>query len=1280
MLILFEKEASKSQLNQKIADKISKITKNNQVFSIYYAYFLDLKSDLNEKEILIAKKLLLSDNFSNQLLDKKYLLITPRIGVESSWGSKARDIFYASGINKLKAIEQVKLFIFDNDIDDKLIQNPQFYSNFFDKMTESLFFNLKDYNFLPPNIDKPNISEEEIYPYLVKSNETLGLALSSDEIRYLLDQYNDLNRKPTDVELMMFSQVNSEHCRHKIFNSSWVIDGDKKNKTLFQHIKSTEPEKSKHVIKAYSDNSAVISSFKTNKLLINDCNHYEYKNVETHSVIKVETHNHPTAISPFSGAATGSGGEIRDEAATGRGSRTKAGLCGFHVSNLNIPNFIQTWEDNESISYPKRIASALEIMIEGPLGSSAYNNEFGRPCLTGYFRTYEKKIENNSYYGFHKPIMIAGGIGTIDNSNFEKKFIKDSDLIIVLGGPSMLVGLGGGAASSKHSSNENEELDFASVQRENAEMERRCQEVIDRCSNQDMNIIISIHDVGAGGLSNAVPELVNDSDKGAVIDIDKIPTADTSMTPMELWCNESQERYVLCIPEKSYDLFKEICKRENCPHGLIGYATDERNFILRDKQQYHINIPMSLLFGDKNEKVINVKSSETKLKNIKYDCKKFLYHLEEVLSLPAVASKQFLITIGDRSVGGLTVQDQFVGPWQVPVADYSLISNDFSFEKGEVMSMGEKASLAPHDPVSSAEMAICESLLNICGAPIGNIEKISLSANWMSSFENDFDKYQLYKMAESITKNICNKLSISIPVGKDSLSMKMSWQEKEKTINVKAPNTLVISAFASTENVKNAVKPMFINDSDTSILYIDLAPGYMRMGGSALSQVLKNDDTECPKVENIIQIKKFFNLIQELISENKILAYHDKSDGGLITTLCELCFSSHIGLNINYNGANEKLIEYMFNEELGAVIQIKNHFLEEVREKFINNDIQLFNIGCLNQSYDLRIVHEDKEIFKESLENLHKTWHRTSYEIQKIRDNKITSENEFKYIGKKENKGLYISKSFTYKEIPKSFGIIKNKPKVAILREQGVNGHYEMANAFAKSGFIAVDVTMNSIIDNEESLKSYSGMVFCGGFSYGDVLGAGRGWANKILHNSKLFDEFSNYFDNNDKFTLGVCNGCQTLSNLNSIIPGSDHWPSFLNNQSERFESRIVMININKSNSIFTTDMQNSKLPIVISHGEGRASLSKEQFKILSKNDQILMNYIDDSGNSTNEYPFNPNGSFEGIAGVSSVNGNVTLMMPHPERYTNICQFPVNSDDNTSPWLKFFYNARMHLK
>ena len=1281
MLIFCENEISSSQLNQKIYAKVSKNFQKNIVFSMYYVYFLELTSDLDKHEILIAKELLKSSIHNGEINESKYLLVTPRQGVESSWGSKAKDIFYACGLTKLQRIEQTKLYIFNDEIHEDLLLNPLFYSEFFDKMTETIFFSLKDYNFSPSNRDEVTFLDGDILSYIEKSNLDMGLALSNGEIQYLNKSFCSLNRRPTEVELMMFAQVNSEHCRHKIFNSTWLIDGEKKEKSLFQHIKSTEPENSQYVIKAYSDNSAVISSFRTNKLFINKANDYEYKDTDTHSLIKVETHNHPTAISPFSGAATGSGGEIRDEAATGRGSKTKAGLCGFHVSNLNIPDFIQSWEENESLPYPKRIASALEIMIDGPLGSAAYNNEFGRPCLTGYFRTFEKRIDKNSAYGFHKPIMIAGGIGAIDSSNYKKKDIEDSDLIIVLGGPSMLIGLGGGAASSKHSSSENEDLDFASVQRENAEMERRCQEVIDRCSNFEKNIIVSIHDVGAGGLSNAVPEIVNDSKKGAIIDLNKIPKADKSMNPMELWCNESQERYVLCIKKESQRLFQTICEKENCPFSVIGFATNDYNFILKEDEKLHINIPMNLLFGEKEEQIISVASSEINESKINYSSFDFYDCLKKVLSLPAVASKQFLITIGDRSVGGLTVQDQFIGPWQVPVADCAITANDFSFNCGEAMSMGEKASIAPYNPVASAEMAVCEALLNICGAEIGDLQKISLSANWMSSFENDFDKYYLYKMAESITKNICKELSITIPVGKDSLSMKTSWLEDDKIINVKSPNTLVISAFSSVNSLDNYLKPMFVNDLESSIILVDLSNAKMRMGGSALSQVLKTNDTECPKVESIAIFKDFFDIIQELIKEEKILAYHDRSDGGLITTICEQCFSGHIGIDIELNQDLEKMNNYMFNEELGAVIQVKNELLKEVISRFSNKQIESNIIGKLNKSYELKIVNNKELFFKDSIENLHKIWHRTSYEIQKIRDNKATSEEEYNSIGLRENQGLYISKK--YNDIKKSdnlFNIQKNKPRIGILREQGVNGHYEMANSFNIVGFESVDVTMNSLIENQNALSSFNGIVFCGGFSYGDVLGAGRGWANKILHNKKLFDEFSMYFDNSDKFALGVCNGCQTLSNLYSIIPGSDNWPFFLQNMSERFESRIVMVNIEKSNSIFTTDMEGSKIPIVISHGEGRANIDIKGYESLRKNNQIIMSYIDDDGNLTDKYPLNPNGSFKAIAGVSSLNGNVTLMMPHPERLSNICQFPLNNKGKTSPWLKFFYNARMHLK
>ena len=1292
MLILCENEISKTQFNHKIRENVSEKLGFSPNFSMFYVYYLDTLSDFTDSEFSIAKTLLLSEKLKIDGKCQNYFLVAPRPGVESSWGTKAKDIFYASGLVKLKSIEQAKLYIFDNNIDPNILNNPSFYSEFFDRMTESVFFGLDEYKLSPLEPRNLSYANNDILSFIVKCNSALGLALSDEEISYLNKSYINLNRKPTDVELMMFAQVNSEHCRHKIFNSTWVIDGKSQDKTLFKHIKSTEPEKSRFIIKAYSDNSAVINSFKTNKLIIDESNSYTYKDTETHTVIKVETHNHPTAISPFSGAATGSGGEIRDEAATGRGSKTKAGLCGFNVSNLNIPNFIQSWEENISVSYPDRIASSLDIMIDGPLGASSYNNEFGRPCLSGYFRTFEKKIADNSYFGYHKPVMIAGGLGTIDNANYKKNEIRDNDLIIVLGGPSMLVGLGGGAASSKQSSKENEELDFASVQRENAEMQRRCQEVIDKCSNSLKNIIISIHDVGAGGLSNAVPEIVNDCQMGAIIDIDKIPCADKTLSPLEIWCNESQERYVLAIKPKHLDIFEKICLSENCPFSVIGYATDDKLLVLKDDSEPYIELPMDLLFGEKGKQQINVNSSVIRETSADYSGFDFHDCLIKVLSLPAVASKQFLITIGDRSVGGLTVQDQFIGPWQVPIADCAITANDFSFKDGEVMSMGEKASIAIINPVASGEMAVCEAILNLCSSPVGNIAKIALSANWMSSFDNDFDKYNLFKTAESVTSNICNKLGVTIPVGKDSLSMKMSWAEGNKEINVKSPNTLIVSAFASVHNLKNIIKPMFINEKDSSIIFVDLADGKKRTGGSALSQVLQTDDSECPKVENILKFKSFFEETQNLINSKKILSYHDKSDGGLITTLIESAFAGHVGIDIYYNqdllglekafdSELDQYIKFFFNEELGVVMQISNKFLTEVQKLYSEIGIKTYVIAKLNPEYEVTIYDaRDMPFYSTSLEALHKIWHRTSYEIQKIRDNPKTSESEYNSIGKLNNKGLYIEKNFSDPDANKLFSIVKTKPKVAILREQGINGHYEMANAFSKNGFDAFDVTINSLISKENILDNFQGVVFCGGFSYGDVLGAGRGWANKILHNDILLNSFSNYFKNLDKFTLGICNGCQTLANLKKIIPDSEHWPSFKQNNSERFESRIVMVNIEKSNSIFFSDMYDSKLPIVVSHGEGRAELSDEDYAKLKKNNQICLSYIDENKKLTEDYPYNPNGSYKGIAGISSISGNITLMMPHPERLLDISQFPTNDDEKISPWSKFFYNARMHLK
>ena len=1297
MLLLRANEIIENQRTSKIQQKVEELYSIKIEISILYLYWIVFGEDVKDQKVINqCEKILSATEWRDDSLEEQfraqygqkirypyqYIGIQPRTGVETPWGTKAKDILHACNIPEVISVERFTDYIIHTDIDKKIIKNQEFIGIFYDKMTEEVYLEgNKETNIIDigsfPQKTLTNINLEDIDDI----NQRLGLALSSNEIDYLRTFYIRVNRDPTDVEIMMFAQVNSEHCRHKIFNSKFSINGKDEDLSMFQHIKSTYSPDNLNIIKAYSDNGAIIKSSKSNKVFINPLNNnYQTKEVLNGSVIKVETHNHPTAIHPFSGSATGSGGEIRDESATGRGGKPKAGLCGYTVSNLNIPKCKRPWE-NDSANYPNRISTALDIMIEAPLGAASYNNEFGRTCLTGYFRTLEKKISDSLYIGYHKPIMICGGIGSINQENFEKNSINDGDLIIVLGGPSMLIGLGGGAASSKQSGTSSDELDFASVQRENAEMQRRAQEVIDKCSNlNEGNPIISIHDVGAGGLSNAIPELVNDSGVGAIIDINKIDVADSTMTPLEIWCNESQERYVISISKDNIKQFEKYCKDENCPYAVVGFATQEKKLILKDDKHKYIDLPLSFLFGIKQSDRTDLNfSDDSKSNKLEFDYSTL--DLKEVVSriltYPAVGSKQFLITIGDRSVGGLTVRDQFDGPWQVPISDAAITSLDYSYNTGEAMAIGERPAIAIYDPIASSEIAICESILNINSAPIGGISNIAISANWMSAYDDEKDKIDLFSMVKNTSK-IVRDFGITIPVGKDSLSMKTTWDDSAKNaLNVKSPNTLIASSFSKVKDLDKQVPAGFQNIKDSKIIYINLGPDEPRMGGSSLSQVFSIDDINCPNLHNAKIFKNAVNLIQELMMENKISSYHDRSDGGLFVSIIESCFAGHIGANIDIDHKGN-LIEFMFNEELGFIVQIENNYLEEIRNKFLNIGIDICILGELNNEYSLNIVFNNTKNIKFDIESLHKQWHSTSYEIQKLRDNNDTAISENANIGAFSNNGLKIDTNFKLNKFNINTG---KRPKVGIIREQGINGHIEMAVAFEKVGFNSIDVSINNLLSGATSLDELNGIVFCGGFSYGDVLGAGTGWANKISFNDSLLAKFKLYFEDNNKFTLGVCNGCQTLSKLKSIIPGGSDIPYFVDNLSNRFESRFTMVEIPKNNSIFFKDMEGSKLPIIVAHGEGRVDFEHfNSYENLINNNRICMQFIDNKDNITELYPYNPNGSLDGITAVSSKEGNITLMMPHPERLLDIKQFPLYiKPDGTSPWLKFFLNAREYI-
>ena len=1253
-------------------------------------------------------------------------LVTPRLGTISPWASKATNIAENCGLEGIERIERGMAVWLEGRLNDD--EKQQWAALLHDRMTESVLPDFQTASKLFHHLESETFSTVDVLgggkEALVKANTEMGLALSADEIDYLVENYQALQRNPSDVELMMFAQANSEHCRHKIFNADFILNGEKQPKSLFGMIRDTHNAHPEGTVVAYKDNSSVIEGAKIERFYPNAAENqgYRFHEEDTHIIMKVETHNHPTAIAPFAGAATGAGGEIRDEGATGKGSRPKAGLTGFTVSNLNIPDLKQPWE--QDYGKPEHISSPLDIMIEGPIGGAAFNNEFGRPNLLGYFRTFEEKFDGQ-VRGYHKPIMIAGGLGSIQAQQTHKDEIPEGALLIQLGGPGMLIGLGGGAASSMNTGTNDASLDFNSVQRGNPEIERRAQEVIDRCWQLgDQNPIISIHDVGAGGLSNAFPELVNDAGRGAVFKLREVPLEEHGLNPLQIWCNESQERYVLSILEKDLETFRAICERERCPFAVVGTATDDGHLKVRDDlfSNNPVDLPLNVLLGKPPKTTRSdqtVRSSEKPFNAGNIDITEAAYR---VLRLPTVAAKNFLITIGDRSVGGMTHRDQMVGKYQTPVADCAVTMMGFNTYRGEAMSMGEKPTVALFDAPASGRMCVGEAITNIAAVNIGDIGNIKLSANWMAACGNEGEDEKLYRTVEAVSK-ACQALDLSIPVGKDSLSMKTVWQDGEEKKSVVSPLSLIISAFAPVQDVRKTVTPELKNVEDSVLLFIDLGFGKARMGGSAFGQVYNNMSGEAPDLDDTGRLKAFYNVIQQLVAEDKLLAYHDRSDGGLFATLVEMAFAGRVGLDINIysllenviltnskngetteftaNGLKKFAIPTLFNEELGAVIQIHERDLESVRSLFIKNNFANSNInnihfidkeglhiiGSINQSDDISIncVFEEHNInvdlFKQSRRNLQRAWQETSHAIQRLRDNPACADSEFALIGDNERSALFVDVKFDVKEdIAAPFVNSGAKPKIAILREQGVNGQIEMAAAFTRAGFDAYDVHMSDLMAGRVHLADFKMLAACGGFSYGDVLGAGEGWAKSILFHPALRDQFAAFFTDPNTLTLGVCNGCQMVSNLAEIIPGTAGWPKFKRNLSEQFEARLSMVHVPKSASLILNEMQGSSLPVVVSHGEGRADFSLHGGKI-SDGLGIALQYVDGQNQVTQTYPLNPNGSPQGIAGVTNADGRVTIMMPHPERVYRAAQMSWKPEDWTelSGWYRLFAGARKAL-
>ena len=1260
---------------QSLQLKITQAQAGLKLLGAEFIHFADLNDNLDENKTKQLTQLLSYSeplNINNAISS---IVVIPRLGTISPWSSKATDIMHLCDMTQIKRIERAVVYHFDA----KIKNQSAVLACVVDKMTESELSSIDEANTIFDNFEPRPFSNVDILNQgktaLEKTNIELGLALSDGEIDYLVQSFTKLERNPTDIELMMFAQANSEHCRHKIFNADWKVDGVEQAKSLFSMIRNTYHKHPEGLLSVYSDNSAVMAGSEGERFYADKNGKYVATKEHRAILMKVETHNHPTAIAPHPGAATGSGGEIRDEGATGRGSKPKVGLCGFSVSNLKINKAGQPWEiDNGK---PSQIVSALDIMLEGPIGAAAFNNEFGRPNILGYFRSYEQQTPDGDIRGYHKPIMLAGGLGHIQEQHIKKGEIPVGSKIIVLGGPAMLIGLGGGAASSIKSGDQSEDLDFASVQRANPEMERRAQEVIDRCTNLgNENPIISIHDIGAGGLSNGLPELVNDSGRGGRFELRNIPNDDNQMSPLEIWCNESQERYVLAIAPSSLDIFSDICLRERAPFAVLGESTKEQELVLSDELfgDTPIDMPMSVLLGNPPKTSIEAITQDINLNPL--DTSNI--HLDEainrILQLPTVASKNFLITIGDRSVTGMVARDQFVGPWQVPVADCAISIADYVGYKGEIMSLGERTPLALCDANSAARMTIGEALTNMLGGYVEDIHDISLSANWMSASGHTGEDAKLFEAVKAVGMDLCPELGLTVPVGKDSMSMKSSWTEGGQDKSVTSPLSLIITAFSKTPDVRLQITPLLDTTTDSELLLIDLGLGQNRMGGSCLAQVFNQIGNIAPNLDDSALFKRFFTVINQLNKDGLISAYHDRSDGGVITTLLEMAFASHTGLTINTDAS----IESLFNEELGCVIQVKSENKHAVADALKAAGIASCThlIATLNNSDSIEIITNNQTIYSQPRSSLQALWSTTSYEIAKLRDNPECAQQEFDAISQSTD-GIKIDLNFDLNQSIVSPYIKTNvKPKIAILREQGVNGQVEMGAAFDKAQFEAIDVHMSDILSGRLSLDEFKGLVACGGFSYGDVLGAGRGWASSILYNARAKDEFEAFFNRDDSFALGVCNGCQMISNLNEIIPGAQNWPSFNRNVSEQFEARFSSVKIGKTNSIFLNDMQDSIMPIAIAHGEGRASFTHDTGKARINN--IAMQYVDHQGDITQTYPHNPNGSEQATAGVTNDSGRVTIMMPHPERVFRAVQHSHHPKDwfDRSPWMRMFENAR----
>lgn len=1257
-------------------------------------------------------------------------IVSPRFGTVSPWASKATDIAHNCGlaIKRIERITEYRVSLKSGLFGKAALndaQREQVAALLHDRMTESVMTERSDAAGLFTELQAAPLLSIDVlaggHAALNAANTEFGLALASDEIDYLVKAFTQLQRNPTDVELMMFAQANSEHCRHKIFNADFTIDGVAQAKSLFGMIRNTEQLNPQHTVVAYSDNASVMEGGHIQRFFAKNAAESGYQTysaadqVLTHVLMKVETHNHPTAISPFPGASTGAGGEIRDEGATGRGSRPKAGLTGFTVSKLFDAQ-------GEGYGKPEHIASALQIMTEGPLGGAAFNNEFGRPNLAGYFREFEQTA-GGQRWGYHKPIMIAGGLGTIDAGLTKKILFPAGTLLIQLGGPGMRIGMGGSAASSMASGTNAASLDFDSVQRGNPEIERRAQEVINQCAQLGQgNPILAIHDVGAGGLSNAFPELVNDAGRGARFDLRAVPLEESGLSPKEIWSNESQERYVMAIAPESLAQFSAFCERERCPFAVIGTVTDERQLVLSDADASPpVDMPMSVLLGKPpkmHRDVTTVKTDVQPLDLTGLDLEKSCI---AVLSHPTVASKRFLITIGDRTVGGMTHRDQMVGPWQVPVADCAVTLADYQGFAGEAMSMGERTPLAVTNAAASGRMAVAEAITNLLAAPI-ELPRVKLSANWMAACGEPGQDAALFETVKAVGMELCPALGVSIPVGKDSLSMRTVWKDEAQpgeSKKVTSPVSLIVSAFATLADVRGTLTPQLNRDqADTTLILVDLGKGQKRMGGSILAQTLSLEGGAVPDLDNPQDLVNLVNAINALRAQGHLLAYHDRSDGGLFASVCEMAFAGNVGVSLNIDmllvegdgitdsrmdqgdsknwasqiGArrDELTIKALFNEELGAVIQVPTDVRNDVMQVLRTHGLSKFShfIGKTRPEQaaltvgkgEIQVWRDTKAVFKAPLHDLHQVWDAVSWKICQQRDNPAGADAEHAAKGVLADPGLHVHLTFDpATSAPQAPALMLSRPKVAILREQGVNSHIEMAYAFTAAGFDAFDVHMTDLQTGRANLADLQGVVACGGFSYGDTLGAGIGWARSITFNPLLADQFKAFFGRTDTFGLGVCNGCQMFAELANIIPGAEAWPRFTTNRSERFEARLSQVEVLDSPSLFFKGMAGSRLPIAVAHGEGYANFDVAKGGRGHPAKAIAaMRFTDHDGQPTEAYPANPNGSAGGLTAVTTADGRFTAMMPHPERVFRNVQMSWTPLDISahSPWMQLWQNAR----